>query len=50
MKNVLAQQDVLCKEEKLREKIDAQLATFKVKPNIVRSFFKALSVAFIADC
>ena len=35
---------------KLREKFDAQLATFKVKPSIVRSFFKVPSVAYIADC
>ena len=40
----------LQKGEKLREKIEAQLATLKEMPNLVRSFFKAPSVAYITDC
>ena len=40
----------LQKGEKLREKMEAQLATLKEIPNLVRSFFKAPSVAYITDC
>ncbi len=36
--------------EKLQEKIEAQLAAIKRIPRLVRSFFKAPSVAYIADC
>jgi transposase len=39
----------LQKGEKLRDKIEAQLATLQKLPNLVRSFFKALSVAYITD-
>lgn len=35
--------------EKLREKIEAQLAAIKRKPTLVQSFFKAPSVAYITD-
>ena len=37
------------KGEKLREKIDAQLAAIKQAPALVRSFFLAPSVAYITD-
>ena len=39
----------LRKGEKLREKIDAQLAAIKQAPALVRSFFRAPSVAYITD-
>jgi transposase len=39
----------LRKGEKLREKIDAQLAVLKKAPRLVRSFFDAPSVAYITD-
>ena len=39
----------LRKGEKLREKIDAQLAAIKRAPALVRSFFLAPSVAYITD-
>jgi hypothetical protein len=35
--------------EKLQEKIEAQLAAIKRVPRLVRSFFKAPSVAYISD-
>ena len=35
--------------ERLQEKIDAQLAVIKKLPGLVRSFFKAPSVAYITD-
>ena len=35
--------------EKLRDKIDAQLAAIKRTPKLVRSFFMAPSVAYITD-
>ena len=35
--------------EKLQEKVDAQLAAIKKLPKLVRSFFKAPSVAYITD-
>jgi transposase len=40
----------LRKGEKLREKIEEQLATLQNLPHLVRSFFKAPSVAYISDC
>jgi transposase len=40
----------LRKGERLRDKIDAQLAKMKTLPRLIRSFFKALSVADITDC
>lgn len=36
--------------EKLRDRIDAELAAVKRNPKLVRSFFKAPSVAYITDC
>ena len=39
----------LRKGEKLREKIEAQLAAIKDTPRLVRSFFMAPSVAYITD-
>ena len=40
----------LQKGEKLRDKIEEQLAALKKLPGLVRSFFKAPSVAYITDC
>lgn len=40
----------LQKGEKLRDKIEEQLAALKKFPLLVRSFFKAPSVACIGDC
>ncbi|MGH8720945.1 MAG: IS630 family transposase, partial [Burkholderiales bacterium] len=37
------------KGEKLREKIEEQLATIQKLPSLIRSFFKAPSVAYIGD-
>lgn len=39
----------LRKGERLREKIEAQLARIKDAPRLIRSFFKAPSVAYIID-
>ena len=39
----------LRKGEKLREKVDAQLASLKRTPALIRSFFEAPSVAYITD-
>ena len=36
--------------EKLRDKIDTQLATLKKMPHLIRSFFRTPSVAYITDC
>lgn len=36
--------------EKLREKIEQQLQLIKRMPDLVRSFFRAPSVAYISDC
>jgi transposase len=36
--------------ERLRDKIEAQLAELKTIPRLIRSFFKATSVAYITDC
>ena len=33
----------------LRDKIDAQLAAIKAAPRLVRSFFRAPSVAYVTD-
>jgi hypothetical protein len=35
--------------EKLRDKIEAQLAAIKRTPQLVRSFFQAPTVAYITD-
>ena len=40
----------LQKGEKLRDKIEDQLAALQKLPLLVRSFFKAPSVAYIGDC
>ena len=40
----------LQKGEKLRDKIEQQLAMLQSLPHLVRSFFKASSVAYISDC
>jgi transposase len=40
----------LQKGEKLRDKIEEQLANLQQMPQLVRSFFKAPSVAYIGDC
>ena len=40
----------LQKGEKLRDKIEAQLAALQKLPHLVRSFFNAPSVAYIGDC
>lgn len=40
----------LQKGEKLREKIEQQLAKLKTMPRLLRSFFQAPSVAYIGDC
>ena len=40
----------LHKGEKLRERIEVQLATLQKLPRLVRSFFHAPSVAYIGDC
>lgn len=39
----------LRKGEKLRDKVNGQLATIKKMPRLVRSFFMAPSVAYITD-
>ena len=39
----------LRKGEKLADKIDAQLAEIRRLPQLVRSFFKAPSVAYVTD-
>ena len=40
----------LQKSEKLAGRIDQQLATVRDDPKLVRSFFKAPSLAYIRDC
>ncbi len=40
----------LLKGEKLRERIEEQLAKLQKLPRLVRSFFRAPSVAYIGDC
>jgi transposase len=40
----------LQKGEKLRERIEQQLAKLQKMPRLVRSFFQAPSVAYIRDC
>lgn len=40
----------LRKGEKLRERVEQALATLKKTPALLRSFFKAPSVAYITDC
>ena len=40
----------LLKGKKLRDKIEEQLAKLQQMPNLVRSFFKAPSVAYVGDC
>ena|SRR5829696_6003390 len=40
----------LHKGERLKDKIEAQLASIKNAPRLVRSFFRAPTVAYITDC
>jgi transposase len=40
----------LRKGEKLKDKVEAQLADIKTMPKLIRSFFNAPSVAYIIDC
>ena len=40
----------LRKGEKLKDKVENQLAAIKNMPKLLRSFFKAPSVAYITDC
>ncbi|WP_194726486.1 hypothetical protein [Noviherbaspirillum malthae] len=40
----------LRKGEQLKEKVDKQLADIQERPELVRSFFNAPSVAYIRDC
>ncbi len=40
----------LQKGEKLRDKIEEQLANLRQLPHLIRSFFQAPSVAYITDC
>ena len=40
----------LLKGEKLRDKIEQQLTKLQQMPRLVRSFFKAPSVAYVGDC
>ena len=49
MKRTGAARAPLRRGEKLREKIEAQLGAIKRLPKLVRSFFKAPSVAYITD-
>src|SRR5271157_4633942 len=49
MKRTGVARSPLRKGEKLQEKIEAQLAAIKRMPRLVRSFFKAPSVAYITD-
>ena len=37
------------KDERLQDKIEAQLARLKAAPRLIRSFFRAPSVAYITD-
>ena len=39
----------LCKGERLQDKIEAQLARLKAAPGLIQSFFRAPSVAYVAD-
>jgi hypothetical protein len=39
----------LHKGERLKDKIEAQLASIKNAPRLVRSFFRAPTVAYITD-
>ena len=45
----LRAREVLRKGEKLREKIEEQLAKLQKLPGLIRSFFNAPSVAYIGD-
>jgi transposase len=49
MKRTGVARSPLRRGEKLRDKIEAQLAAIKRMPQLVRSFFKAPSVAYITD-
>ena len=49
MKRSRVARSPLRRGEKLKQKIEAQLAKIKRMPQLVRSFFQAPSVAYIAD-
>ena len=49
MKRTGAARAPLRRGEKLQEKIETQLRTIKRMPHLVRSFFRAPSVAYITD-
>ena len=49
MKRTGVTRSPLRRGQKLHEKIEAQLGAIKRMPNLVRSFFKAPSVAYITD-
>jgi len=49
MKRTGAARTPLRQSEKLRDKVDAQLEAIKRAPGLVRSFFRAPSVAYITD-
>jgi len=49
MKRTGVARNPLHKGEKLRDKVDAQLAAIKKTPRLVRSFFMAPSVAYLTD-
>ncbi len=50
MKRTGVARSPLRRGEKLRDKIEAQLAAIKRMPQLVRSFFQTPSVAYITDC
>ena len=49
MKRTGVARNPLRKGEKLLDKIEAQLAEIRAAPDLIRSFFRAPSVAYIAD-
>jgi transposase len=49
MKRTGVARSPLRKGERLRDKIDAQLAAIKAAPKLIRSFFRAPSVAYVTD-
>ena len=50
MKRTGVARSPLRKSEKLEDKIESQLAAIKRLPELVRSFFKAPTVAYVTDC
>jgi hypothetical protein len=49
MKRTGVARSPLRRGEKLQEKIEAQLAKIRRMPGLVRSFFRAPSVAYVTD-